>query len=452
MSANQINDRAGRFIPAALVVLATIVGIAAVFAVWGKRQLLEEETWAETSGRLIQNHDIQVAVAGFVTNSIFDNVDVEGVLTKRLPPDFKPLAGPITAGARSVTDDVALKALQQPRSQQLWVEANRAAHSRLVALIKDRGEYVSTTGGVVTVDLTGIISAVTAQIGIGQKLVDRLPPEAASFEVTKADELETAQRAIKLLETAAWVLTVLTFVLYASAIAVARGRRRETLRSAGLGFVAIGAIVLVSREFARDAVVNSLSETPATDAAVRAAFDEGTSLLVETCQSIIAYGVVIIFAAWLAGPTNLALSIRRAVTPYLRQPRIAYGALAAMLLLLFWWDPVVATSRLAPSLLLIVLLVVGTEALRRQVIREFPDAVTARSPAGIAKDVADWAAAARDRRMLRRRETAAASGGATADPGDARIASLERLGRLRDSGVLDEDEFATEKARILAAG
>jgi hypothetical protein len=32
---------------------------------------------------------------------------------------------------------------------------------------------------------------------------------------------------------------------------------------------------------------------------------------------------------------------------------------------------------------------------------------------------------------------------------DNRIAELEKLARLRDSGVLNDDEFAAEKARIL---
>jgi hypothetical protein len=442
----------GRVLPALLVVLATIVGIMSVFAVWGKRQLLESDTWADTSARLIANHDIQVAVADFITTSIYDNVDVQGNLEQKLPPDLKPLAGPIAGAARNVTDDVALKALQQPKVQQLWVEANRTAHDQLVELIRDRNDYVSTTGGVVTVDLKSIIAAVTEQIGIGGKLVDKLPDSAASFEVTRADELETAQRAINLLETLAWVLTGLTFVLYGAAIAVARDRRRETLRSAGIGFVVIGVFVLLARGFARDAVVSSLSETPSTDAAVRAAFEEGTSLLVETCQSIVAYGVVIILAAWLAGPTSWAVSVRRGVTPYLRQPRFAYGGLAVLLALLFWWDPVVATHRLAPSLLLIALLVIGTEALRRQVIREFPDAVTPRSPAGIARGMADWAAAQRERRIARRAEAATAATPPSAESAAAdRVALLERLAALKESGVLSEEELAAEKARLLSA-
>ena len=37
----------------------------------------------------------------------------------------------------------------------------------------------------------------------------------------------------------------------------------------------------------------------------------------------------------------------------------------------------------------------------------------------------------------------------TSEGHDNRLASLKTLGELRDSGVLTEDEFAREKARIL---
>jgi hypothetical protein len=82
--------------------------------------------------------------------------------------------------------------------------------------------------------------------------------------------------------------------------------------------------------------------------------------------------------------------------------------------------------------------VLGTEMLRRQVIREFPDHVTAGSPAGIAHGMAE-----------RMREGRAAR---VAPPsGDARLGEIERLAGLRDRGALTEEEFATEKARILTA-
>ena len=42
-------------------------------------------------------------------------------------------------------------------------------------------------------------------------------------------------------------------------------------------------------------------------------------------------------------------------------------------------------------------------------------------------------------------------GAAAASAGDARVADLERLNGLRNSGVLSDEEFATEKARILGS-
>lgn len=238
------------------------------------------------------------------------------------------------------------------------------------------------------------------------------------------------------------MLTALTLLLFALAVYLGGDRRRETLRSVGIALIVIGVIVLVVRGYAGDAVVNSLSETPSTDAAVSATFTIGTSLLLETGQAIVAYGIVILLAAWLAGPTASATSIRRGMTPYLRQPRFAYGGLAVLLVLLFWWDPVVATHRLIPSLLLIAFAALGTELLRRQVIREFPDLVTARSPAAVAQAIAE--------RMRTAREGRVGAAGAAAPADEERVAALERLARLRDTNVLSEQEFAAEKARILA--
>ena len=364
-----------RALPMILIVLATIIGIVSVFALWTKRQVLETDTWTDTSEELIQDEDIQSALSTFIVSAIYDNVDVEGELAGRLPPQLAPLAGPVAGALRGAADDVTKKALEQPKVQELWVEANRVAQSRLIALIEDKGEFTSNTDGVVTLDVKALLEAVTAQLGLGAKLVEKLPAEASSIEVMRADELDAAQKGVSLLKTLAWFLTVLTLVIYAVAIAIAGDRRRETLRAVGFSFIFMGVVVLFARGAAGNVVVSSLSEVASSDAAVTSTFEIGSSLLLETGQSIVAYGLVIVLAAWLAGQSKWATSARRAVTPYLRDPLYAYGGLLALLALVFWWDPVVATHRLLPSLLLVVFGVIGTEMLRRQVIREFPDRV-----------------------------------------------------------------------------
>ena len=443
MSPRDATKKTGRrALPIILILLATIVGVTSVFALWAKRQLLETETWSTTSEQLIQDPDIQAALSTFIVTAIYDNVDVEAELADRLPPQLAPLAAPAAGAIRSGADDVALKALEQPRVQQLWVEANAAAQSKLIALIEDEGKFVATTGGVVTIDLKSLLESVSAQLGLGGKLVAKLPPEATSVEVMRSNELEAVQKGVNLLRKIGYVLTALALLLYAAAILLAGDRRRTTLRSVGFSFIFVGVVVLFARGAAGNLVVDSLSEAASSDAAVTAVYDIGTSLLLETAQSIVAYGIVIVLAAWLAGSTRWATSLRHALTPYLRQPGYAYGGLAMLLVLVFWWDPVIATHRLVPSLLLIAFAVLGTEILRRQVIREFPDHVTPGSPGGAAQGIADGMGEPR---------VATAGAPAAAVSADPRVGEIERLAGLRDSGALTEEEFAAEKARILGS-
>jgi uncharacterized membrane protein YoaT (DUF817 family) len=431
-----------RVITIVLIVLASVIGFFSVYALWVKRQALETDTWTRTSSELLEREVIRDAVADFVVAQIYANVDVEGQIERRLPKEVKGLAGPASGGLRQLADRAAREALAQPRVQAAWENANRVAHRELIALIDDENEGVSTTGGVVTLDLRVIVASVANQAGIGGNLADKLPADAAELEILRSDELESAQEGVSALRFLAWFLTALTLVLYALAIFINRGRRRETLRSVGLAFVAVGILVLFAHGLAGNVVVGALTNTAASEPPVQATWDVATSLLVATGQGIIAYGIVIVLAAWLAGPSASATWVRRGTTPYLRQPRFAYSGLAILLAVIFWLQPTEATQRLGPSLILIVVLVFGVEALRRQVIREFPDHVTTWSPEGIAQGMAA--------RMRERRERRVATGAAAAaPPGDERIAHLERLARLRESGVLSEEELAVEKRRIL---
>jgi hypothetical protein len=434
-----------RALPLVLVVVAAILALLSVFAIWAKRQLLETDTWVETSTELLADEEIQEALSAFLVNALYSNVDVQGELEAQLPPPVKPLAGPIAGGVRQLAGEVSLRALQSSQIQGLWESANRAAHAQFLAIVNDESDAVSTTGGAVTLDLTQILTQVIDRLGLPSSLAEKIPPDAAQIEVLKSDELETAQNAVSLLETLAWALFAIALVLWAFAIYLAGARRRETLRAVGIAFVLVGALVLVLHRAAGNAVVESLSDAAANDAAIDNVWTIGTSQLTEIANATVLYGIFFIIAAWLAGPTRLATAIREAVAPWYREARYAYGAAAVFLILLFWWDPTEGTHRLVPSIVLIVLVIIGTEALRRQVAREFPDRVTPGSARGIAATIAA--------RMREGREQLRAPGAAPAAPataGDERVEALERLAKLRESGVLTDDELAAEKQRILA--
>ncbi|HEY8465435.1 MAG TPA: hypothetical protein VIL04_01385 [Solirubrobacterales bacterium] len=434
------SGRGHRGVAIALVALATVTGLLMAFGIWAKRQLLETESWVETSTELLEREAIRDAVADYAVGQLYANVDLEGEIAQALPPRAEPLAGPAASALRQGAGEVARRALEDPRVQALWEDANRAAHSIFLQVIEGDGDAAD----VVTLDLAAIVGQIAERTGIPQGVVDRLPPDVAQLEVLDTSRLRAAQRSVDLFEKVAWALVAITLGLYAIAVAIAGDRRRETLRAVGISFLAIGVFLSLAQSWAGDAVVDALAGTAATEPAVAATWDVATSLLDEIAGAAIIYGAGFVVAAWLAGPTALATWIRRAAAPYFRRPAVALGTAAVVLALLFWWSPTPGMERLLPSLLLIALVLLGTEMLRRRTIAEFPDRVTPYSAAGLARTMAEQFRAARGRR--------AAAGADEPAVASDRIEALVRLGELRNAGVLTEGEFAAEKARVLAGG
>jgi hypothetical protein len=324
--------------------------------------------------------------------------------------------------------------------QDAWKQANAQAHAAFINLIEGGGETVSTTGGDVTLNLKVVAEQVGARAGID--LASKLPPDAAELELVHSDQLSFAQDMVNLLQKLAIVLPLVALALYVLAICLAKGRRRQTVRAVGIGFIAIGVVVLVARGLAGNLIVDSLAKTDSVEPAVDSVWSIGTSLLAGGGAAMIGYGIVIVLGAFIAGPTPIARACRRELTPVLRDRKVGYAVLVVILLLAFWWSPTEGFRRLIPSLVLIALLVAGYEGLRVQAIRDIPGET--------------WeTVSARWRRRFESGGTEVGGGlQAAATPRaaeDVRLERLAELARLRDAGALDPDEFAQEKRRILSA-
>jgi hypothetical protein len=426
-----------------LIGIASVLAFVAVFALWANRQLLDTENWTDTSSELLENDAIRGQTALFLVDQLYANVDVQARLAEALPPRVKPLAGPAAGGLKDLAVRGADTLLARPRPQAAWEEANRRAHKRLMDIVEGGGDVVSTEGGAVTLDLKALLGQTADRVGVGGRAEERIPEDAAQITIMQSDQLGLAQDVVRVMRAAAPILVGLALALYALAIGLAAGWRRKALRAAGFGLLLAGAAALVTRKFAGDEVVGALATTEAVRPAAEAAWSISTSLLVEAASAAIAYGAVMVAAAWLAGPTRWAVSVRRTLAPYLREPRLAYGALAAIALLLLAWGPTPALRRPLPALLLIALLALGVEALRRQVAREFPDVSREESVERMRERVVGIG------RWVRPSHASNGNGAVAVSAG--RLDQLERLGRLRDAGVLDEPEFEREKAVLLEA-
>ncbi|HET9121224.1 MAG TPA: hypothetical protein VFN72_11900 [Solirubrobacterales bacterium] len=357
--------RKRRGIVITLTIVASILAFVATFAVWANRQLLETDTWTNTSSKLLEDEAIRTQVADTMVDTLYANVDVQAELQAALPPRLQPLAGPASAGLRQLATDLANRALQRPRVQELWENANRTAQLTLLKVVEHGGSEP------VTLDLGTIVDQLGQQLGVNT--AGKLPPQVAQIQIVSNDDLVKVNDLLNLLRTLAWVLTVLALGLFALAIYLAEGWRREALRAVGFAFIGVGILVLAARSLAGNVVVNALASTEAVRPAADDAWSIGTSLLNDQGGALIFYGIFIVVGAWLAGPTGIARSTRRAITPILENRVVAYSTLFVLLVLLFWWAPTPGFHRLPTALLLVVLVVVGMEVLRRQAIRDFPD-------------------------------------------------------------------------------
>ena len=282
----------------------------------------------------------------------------------------------------------------------------------------------------------------------------KIPEGAAQITIMKSDQLALAQDVMRLIPKLALGLVLLWLGLFAAAIWLAGTWRRKAVRASGIGLFVAGAAALLASSAAGDAVVNALASAEAVRPAVAATWTISTTLLEEAAWAGVAYGVVVVLAAWLAGPSVVAVAIRRVLAPYLRSPAVAYVALAVIVALVLWWAPTPATRKAVPAIVLIGLLALGWEMLRRQTSREFPDATLdsamdrwrqrfSRLMDASKDQAARWRTAAQERRAEHSKS------GSSSSAASGRIAELERLTELRDAGVLEPEEFQREKQRIL---
>jgi hypothetical protein len=360
------------WVPWTLVVLATIIALISALNVWVKRQALSTDNWTNASAQLLENDKIRGALSVYLVDQIYQNGNVTQTLQDRLPPQAKPLAAPIATALQDVSIRAANRFLERPRVQELWKEANRRAHKLFIAVLDGKHNVLVSTNGQVVLNLQPILQRLEEQTGLGARLEGRLPPDAGKIVIMNGNQLEAARKTVKVVRVLSYLLFFLVIGMYAAAIYIARDRRRKLLMAAGFGVFIVGVLLLVVRRYAGDYLVNALTTDPGTKDAVSASWAIGTQLLRNTAVNALVYGIAIIFAAWIAGPSRPAVWVRRHLAPTMRNyPVVIYAVVAGLLLLVLLAGPTDA-QRIYPLLVLFAFAFFGTEVLRRQTLREFP--------------------------------------------------------------------------------
>lgn len=364
-----------------LVILGSLVLVLAVLALWISREALDTDTYTTTSSQVLEQPAVQQALARTMVDQLYANVDVAAQLQAVLPKQAQGLAPVAAAALQGYAMQAAEALIATDQFQELWQKYNRLMHTQLVAVIDGRsGKRVTTHNGEVAIDIGPMVGELATRLGIQPSA------ELANGRIVifRSDQLSTAQTLAKWLKTAAYVLPFLALILYAVAIYLARGRRRETVRACGIGIIVAGIVLVLARTMIGSYIVDSLVKIPENRPAASAVWGVLTDDLRDASRTVIAVGLIALIWAWVSGAGRRAVSTRRAFAPYARKhiDRV-YIAFAVLILLLIAWGPTNATRRVLPVIVFTALAAIGLEAVRRQTVSEYPDAEDGTLMAGI---------------------------------------------------------------------
>jgi hypothetical protein len=422
MSSKPSLSRGRRAAVWSLIVLASLLAVVGILGTWVNRQLLDNDTFKDTSTQLVRDSEIQSALSVYLVNQAYDNIDISAALAERLPPNLKPLSAPLAAALRQPATNAVGRLLTRPRVQSLFVNSTGLTHRQLVNVVDNKdGPGTSTANGDVTIDLGVLVQQLGPSLGLPDAALSRLPPSTGVITIMRSDQLGLVQNGVRAVKIVSTWLVVLVFALFAAAIYLAAGSRRETLRTVGWAFVFVGLLVLVVRRVAGNYVIDALA-APAYQDAGKQAWLISSSILGEVGRAIVLYGLVFVFGAILAGPSRLAIATRRRLAPVLNErPDITWGGAAFGFLLLVLWGGTHALRTWWGVLLLGGLLALGIVALRRQTLVEFPEPSVATGP-----------------------------GASTEGAPSTQAAELARLSALHESGALTDAEFTRAKNLALS--
>jgi Short C-terminal domain len=419
-------SRRRRWMVGSLIAAASLVLVLSVLALWIRRVVLDSEGYNATTSQLLQQPEIQQALATNLVDQLYANVDIATQVQPLLPKQAQPLAAPAAAALRDYAYTAAARLLASDRAQQAWIRANELAHAQLVLVLDGGGSRLKTGGGEVSINTSGLEQNLAGRLGLSPTT----SIAGGKIVIFTSNQLSLVQTLAHWLKVLAWVLPFVSLALYALAVYLATGYRRRAVRNCGISIIAAGVILVIARTVGGNLLVDHLVKLPANRPAANAAWDVLTGLLKDTTRTVIAVGFISVIWAWVSGEGERPVSIRRAFAPHARDHAgQVWVVFTAVVLFLIWWAPTQAFRRPVPALVMIVLAGVGLEAVRRQSVKEFPYAESG----GVSTAVRD---------KLSRPQPAAPAAVAPVD-------QLERLSALHDQGALSDQEFQAMKSSLL---
>ncbi|RJQ33510.1 MAG: hypothetical protein C4562_00115 [Actinobacteria bacterium] len=297
---------------AILLILGLVLAPFSVAAVWLNRQVVDTDAYVNTVGPLSEDPAIQTAVANYVTNQIFTQVNVTQKAKEALPPNAQFLAGPLSENMRGFVNTAVKKVVATDQFNKLWVQANRTAHNALTLVIVPKEGVVSTGGGQVTLNLGELMNQVKAQLRQrGITIFDNVDISGIDKQLVlfQSDTLAQVQSYVTFLNNLAIILPLLSLAFIAGAIALSPVRIRTTFWT-GFGLAISMAVLLVALAIAKQYFLNTVISNQISSSAASAFYDTIAATLRLAARGFVLLGLILMLGAYFAGDSARAVQLR----------------------------------------------------------------------------------------------------------------------------------------------
>lgn len=317
--------RSRRILAGVALVLACLLIVLTTIAVWTHQVVLNTDRFTNLAGKVMAEPAVIDPLSARISDQVVTALDVQTRLEARLPDAIKPLAGTLTLAVGSAIDQRLQVALQNPRIQAALQRTLAVTHAGIINLLRDKPDNVTVVDGYVTVQVFPVVGAALAELQAGgiipaditlpdltspdapdvlaQRLQTALgvtlPPDFGTIQLVKADRLLAARSAVQAFDIIVVAMIILTVVLVALALWLARDRRRMVV------YLAIGTLIafLIAR-LSIDGIEGALLSGIAQDdvaGAVRAVVDATVEDLRSLTIIVVIVTGVVALVAYLAG-------------------------------------------------------------------------------------------------------------------------------------------------------
>ena len=370
----KVKRRRGRTIASwVLVVLACLLAVLSVVVVYARNELLNTDTFVSTVAPLAKDPAVQTAVATRVSENLVARTDVEQRIKNALPPKAGFLATPISGAVQTATYQITLKLVQSQQFQHLWELALRQSHEQVDnLLLGNKVGALQSTNGKVTVDLSQVEAAAKQQLAAhGLTVFDKVPSYSGSpLVLFQSDQLAKLQRWVRFLNHLALLLPILSLLVFAGAVLLAKDRRRGLVHAAA-GLAVSMAVLLIGANVGRNQYLASIGphqSKPATTAVI----DTVDASLLDSVRTILVVAAVVALVAfvvglgpvrrWWADRTTPAWLTGGRVHDAVAAHRRAYQWLVVVLglvVLVLWNQPTVFVAVIVVLVTFLVVIAVG---------------------------------------------------------------------------------------------